>query len=241
MIEVVSIFVVVLISMIIVRVGTAALILTGLSPDVASFQAFSAYTGTGFTTREAELVMSHPLRRKIIRILILLGNMGLASVVAALILSFGSTISTTQLLVRIGVLVVLLVVLYILAQSKSLYNWMQKLFVGLLSRFTPLHIHDYYKLLEIERGFGIISFKVGEGSPLARKSLGELRLLEQGILVLGIHRADGDYLGAPHGGDRIQVGDRIICYGELDRLEEFAETQSSFAEATEEIPTLPSR
>ncbi|MDZ4851234.1 MAG: hypothetical protein SGI77_18250 [Pirellulaceae bacterium] len=45
----------------------------------------SAFFGVGFTTREAELVVNHPVRRRIIRDLILAGNIGLTSSLATLV------------------------------------------------------------------------------------------------------------------------------------------------------------
>lgn len=38
-------------SIVVVRVATKALQMTGLAYDSARFQAYSAFTGTGFTTR----------------------------------------------------------------------------------------------------------------------------------------------------------------------------------------------
>lgn len=49
----------VLISAVVVRVGAVALEMTGLDKDKASFQALSCFSGTGFTTREAELIAGH--------------------------------------------------------------------------------------------------------------------------------------------------------------------------------------
>jgi len=63
---IILVIVVVFISVMIRKVATVALQLTGLDKPTASFQALSALTGTGFTTREAELVISHPMRRKVI-------------------------------------------------------------------------------------------------------------------------------------------------------------------------------
>ena len=40
-----------------------ALKLNGLSAEVATFQAQSAFSGAGFTTSESEAIVSHPLRR----------------------------------------------------------------------------------------------------------------------------------------------------------------------------------
>ena len=71
---IVILFVTIVVAMIAVRIGGIALELTGLERRVARFQALSAFTGTGFTTREAEEITSHEQRRRIISILILVGN-----------------------------------------------------------------------------------------------------------------------------------------------------------------------
>jgi len=78
----------ILISFIIVRIGGFALQLTGIEPEVARFQALSAFSGTGFTTREAERVVGHRTRRRIVTILIVLGNAGTVTVIATLVASF---------------------------------------------------------------------------------------------------------------------------------------------------------
>lgn len=44
-------------SLIITKLATVALTMTGLSPDIARFQARSAFTGTGFTSSETEKVV----------------------------------------------------------------------------------------------------------------------------------------------------------------------------------------
>ena len=54
MVAVLTLLSVVAISIIIVRVATKALQLTGLPAEAARFQAYSAFSGTGFTTEEAE-------------------------------------------------------------------------------------------------------------------------------------------------------------------------------------------
>lgn len=52
------------ITILVVKGGSIALRLTGLEESRANFQALSAVTGTGFTTRESELIMADPRRRK---------------------------------------------------------------------------------------------------------------------------------------------------------------------------------
>ena len=61
-------------SFIAVRVGAVAFHLTGLEWPLAKFQALSCFSGTGFTTKEAELITGHPKRRQIASILMVLGT-----------------------------------------------------------------------------------------------------------------------------------------------------------------------
>ncbi|WP_299732249.1 hypothetical protein [uncultured Tateyamaria sp.] len=73
-------------SMIVVRIGSTALRLTGMSQAAARFQALSAFSGTGFTTSEAEEVMRHAARRKILSSLMVIGNLGVMTVLSTIIL-----------------------------------------------------------------------------------------------------------------------------------------------------------
>ncbi len=88
MVAVLSLLIVLTFSLLIVRIATVALTLTGLSSESAGFQARSAFTGTGFTTRESEAVVNHPLRRRIVMLLMILRNAGIITAVSSLILSF---------------------------------------------------------------------------------------------------------------------------------------------------------
>jgi Trk-type K+ transport system membrane component len=65
------------VSFLIVRAAALALMMTGMDRNRAVFQALSSFSGTGFTTKEAERVINHPKRRKIITWLMILGNAGI--------------------------------------------------------------------------------------------------------------------------------------------------------------------
>ena len=73
-----------IVSFVVVRIGAIAFQLTGLEWSLAKFQALSCFSGTGFTTKEAELVTGNKLRRKIASVLIILGNAGLVIMIATL-------------------------------------------------------------------------------------------------------------------------------------------------------------
>ena len=114
MTSIIALIVITLLSLLAVRIGSTALMMTGLSWDTASFQAYSAFFGVGFTTREAEMVVNHPVRRRIIRDLILAGNLGLTSAVAALVVTMvQSKEEQYAVLVIAEVVLGLLTVLYL--------------------------------------------------------------------------------------------------------------------------------
>lgn len=88
MVAVFSLLLVVSLSLLVVRVGDVAFRMTGLSEEGSYFQALSAFSGAGFTTDEAEAIVSEPARRQIATILIRLGSVGAVTSIATLLLSF---------------------------------------------------------------------------------------------------------------------------------------------------------
>nr|WP_211204170.1 TrkA C-terminal domain-containing protein [Methanocaldococcus fervens] len=195
--------------------------MTGLSKDVAAFQAQSAFTGAGFTTAESEYVVSHPVRRKIIRILILLGNAGISSAIATLVLTFvgSSKAEATSYLI---ILAISLGTLYIVFTSKRVERWMKKWIRYFLQRtFPQLRIYDYNQLLGIIHGYSISQIRVKKNSWLANRTLKDLELSKEGILVLGIYRKvknEEKYIGSPRGDTLIKPGDVLVCYGQENAL-----------------------
>ena len=79
------------ISLVVIRVATVGLTMTGVSKDLAQFQALSAFTGAGFTTKESEDIVNHPLRRRITMHLMLLGHVGVVVAIPSVVLSFLNT------------------------------------------------------------------------------------------------------------------------------------------------------
>src|SRR5947209_8495410 len=112
----IAILLTIAVSLLITRVGTSALVHTGLSRPVARFQARSAFFGVGFTTSESEAVVNHPVRRRIILWLVLLGNAGIVTVLASVVLSARGGFTP----VRVVTLAAGLVALALLARSRML-------------------------------------------------------------------------------------------------------------------------
>ncbi|RKY36642.1 MAG: potassium transporter TrkA [Candidatus Omnitrophota bacterium] len=225
MIALFGLLIIISISIIVVRIGAIALELTGLSSEIATFQAQSAFSGVGFTTAESEVIVNHPVRRKIIRILILLGSVGITSSIATLILTFVGQ-SRESALLRGIILVLGLVVIYIFARSKIVYNLMKRVIIKSLGRWTTLRIFDYEQILGLSRGYSICRIVVKEESWLSNRKLKDLKLNLEGILVLAIFRKIDDeekVMGAPKGDTEILAGDVLMCYGREEALKNLAQ------------------
>lgn len=228
MASVITVIVVVIMSLLVVRVATVALVLTGLSKDLARFQARSAFTGAGFTTTESEQVMRHPVRRRIIMLLMLLGNAGLVTAATSLIISFTNLDQekgglTSSIWFRLLVLAGAITLLWLAAYSKWLDRQLTRLIALALARWTNLEVRDYAALFHLTGDYAVIELQVQPGDWLADKNLAKLNLNEEGVLVLGIERQDGDYVGAPRGKTSIRPYDTLLLYGRqkvLDDLDE---------------------
>jgi K+/H+ antiporter YhaU regulatory subunit KhtT len=208
----IAVLITVTVSLIITRVGTAALVHTGLSREVAKFQARSAFFGVGFTTSEAESVVNHPVRRRIVLWLVVAGNAGIVTVLASVILSVTRSHGVSA--AEIAFLAAGLALLALLSRSRLL----ERVIDRALARWTDLDVRDYADLLELTGDFAVAELKVEEGDWLAEEPLRDLHLRDEGIVVLGITRTNGNWLGAPDGDTVVHAGDTLVVYGRDDRV-----------------------
>lgn len=227
MLAAVTVVLVVAFSVLITRVATVALTLTGLSRETARFQARSALSGAGFTTSESEAVVNHPVRRRIIMGLMLTGSAGIVTVVATAAIGFAGIKSNVELTTTTLTLVVGLGLLWWASNSKAVDRALQPLIHRLLRRYTDIDVRDYAGLLRVAGDYTIWELAVAPEDWLAGRELGELRLNDEGVMVLGIQRADGSgYDGTPQGNTTIHAGDTLILYGHADRIAELDERRA---------------
>lgn len=225
MLSILSLLLALSLSLLITRIATVALTHTGMSRESARFQARSAFTGTGFTTTESEKIVTHPVRRRIVLLLMLFGNAGIAAVLTSLILTFVGGEGGTTLTVKLALLVTGVVGLWAVASSHWVDRQLSKLIERALSRYTRLEVRDYASLLHLAGEYKVSEMHVDSGGWLASRSLRELKLRDEGLLVLGIERTGGDFIGAPNGDTVIEEGDNVIVYGRDSTVAELSQRQ----------------
>jgi TrkA family protein len=214
-----SLLILILFALLVMRVATVVLTLTGLSRESARFQVRSAVTGVGFTTSETEAVVNHPLRRRVVMLLMLIGSAGVITAVTTLIVSFAGA-NREGALWRIVLLVGGLAALLALARSAAFDRLLQRLISRTLARYTDLDVRDYAALLRVSGEYTVAELLVEPEDWVADRRLDELDLPDEGLRVLGIVRPDDSYVGAPAGSTVIEPGDTLVLYG---RAEDVAE------------------
>lgn len=218
---------VVFVSFIVVRIGAIALHLTGLDWRLAKFQALSCFTGTGFTTKEAELIVSHAQRRKIASFLMVMGNAGLVTLIASVANSLRPrrlelpflNVLPEWLIPWMNIIIIIGVVyaLYRFMNSKAARNLTIAMRRKLVSRYTIGRIVSFEELTFATGGWGVLRIPVSPQSPLVEKALSDSGLRAENILLLAIVR-DSDTIANPTGTTRIQKGDELLCFGQVDAM-----------------------
>jgi hypothetical protein len=221
------------VSFVVVIIGAIALQLTGLEWSLAKFQALSCFSGTGFTTKEAELVTSNKQRRKIATVLIILGNAGFVIMIATLA---GSLVPQETILskfsrsflpfsiapylavwVNLGVIIVVVYVIYKIFTHERI---VRKLTNSLRKKIIKKEVFQkvsFEELLLATGGYGVSRIAVCAGSPVLNKTLSRSDLKKHDITVLAIVR-EQQTLPNPSADMKILLNDELICFGKLQDI-----------------------
>ena len=112
-----------------------------------------------------------------------------------------------------------------MASSHWVDRQLSKIIERALSRYTRLEVRDYASLLHLSGEYKVSELHVDTGDWLANRSLRQLKLRDEGLLVLGIERTSGEFIGTPNGETMLQEGDNIIIYGRDSTVAELSQRQ----------------
>lgn len=222
-----------IVSFVVVRTGAIAFQLTGLEWSLAKFQALSCFSGTGFTTKESELITSNKQRRKIASVLIILGNAGLVIMIATLA---GSLVPQKTILSKLSEsflpvdippdlvkwvnLAIIIAVVYGIYKVFTYEKFVRKMTNVLRKKIIKKEIFQkvsFEELLLATGGYGISRIAVSAGSPVLKKTLAKSGLREQDIMVLATVRGS-ETIPNPPANMKILLGDELICFGKLENI-----------------------
>lgn len=219
-------------SFIVVRIGAIAFQLTGLEWSLAKFQALSCFTGTGFTTKESELITNNPQRRRIASFLIILGHAGFI----ALIATFANSLRPQMLMPDFKIpfldlffpsrilpwvnLIFLTGSIYLIYRIFTHSKFTQKITDFLKQRIMNYEIVkpvSFEELLVATGGFGLSRIDILKDNKLKEKTLKESGLSKENINVLALERGK-EMIVNPSSDTKISEGDKLICFGKLDKI-----------------------
>ncbi len=218
MYAVATFLVVALLSLLFTRAATGVLIATGMPPDAAGFQARSAFTGAGFTTAEAENVVNHPVRRRVISTTMFVGNLGVPTLVVTVLLGFlapGPAETSTRALV----LVTGIAVVVALAFSKPV----TRLFVEIGRRGAQPVLRralsgQVEPLLTLSADFQVVALPLADDVPL--RSIRGLQQALPELRVLGVRPTGrpGSFVGGQPADIELHAGDDLVVLADTTQL-----------------------
>lgn len=226
--------IVIVISMIVVRIGAIAFQLTGLDWSFAKFQSLSCFTGTGFTTKESELITGNPQRRRIASALIVLGHAGFVSMVAtfanslrndAFVFGFGFKI---PFLVKIfpprflpwanlSLAAIAAYLIYILFTHTKAVRRLTGIVRNNMVKREIVKPVTFQELSLLSDGYGISQVDISDKSPLLGKSLIESGLRGKDITILAIERKER-VIPNPPAEMKILIKDKLVCFGKFEAI-----------------------
>ena len=192
--------------------------LTGLPAEKARFQVISLLTGTGFTTRESEIILSSRRRRRLARVTMLFGYVFNVTIVSAFINVFLSMKVSQVETQFVGFLIPMgtVVLIFIFMRVPKIHAWGDNLLRHLADRifsrqesFNAVMLVDYI-------GTETIALVTLREIPEAYRgmSLAETGLrADTGILVMLVERKGGKPV--PVGADTVfEPGDKLTVFGD---------------------------
>ena len=204
------------VSFLVVRGAAIALMRTGLDEKRARFQSLSAFTGTGFTTKEAELVVNNPQRRRIITWLMIMGNAGLATVIvtatSSLVTSDGYHVGISAVIIVVGIYIIHKIV----SRNAVIRRW-EKFIEKRLIKSASFEEATAEDLLHLGEGYSLVRITITPDSPYIGSTLSGLGPHHDKVWVLGIERGF-NWIPMPSKGEVITEGDKFVIYGQLSIL-----------------------
>lgn len=196
---------------------------TGLSMEKARFQVISLFTHTGFTTREAELISQHPLRRKIASYLMLVSYVTQAGLISLFTKLLIEKESISYLVI---VIFVIILVFVIIGKNRLFFSKLGKILERYLFRRIKRHNkkRTIDEVLKLNADFGVYEIVLSEKNVHCGKSLRDARLKDHYIQILNIDRGS-HIIEFPDADLILEPADKIVVYGRINSITEFMSEQ----------------
>lgn len=208
--------------------------LTGLPAEKARFQVISLLTGTGFTTRESEIILSSRRRRRLARITMLFGYVFNVTIVSAFINVFLSMKVSQVETQFFGFLIPMgtVALIFVFMRVPKVHAWGDNLLRRLADRvFNRQETFNAVMLVDNIGTESIVQVTLREIPEEYRgQSLAETGLrADTGIMVMLVERQGGKPV--PAGADTVfEPGDKLTVFGDYKTICKTFHAREHFAD-----------
>ena len=208
--------------------------LTGLPAEKARFQVISLLTGTGFTTRESEIILSSRLRRRLARITMLFGYVFNVTIVSAFINVFLSmkVIQVGHELFSFLIPLGTVALIFVFMRVPKIHAWGENLFRRLADRiFDRKETFNAVMLID-NIGTDSIAQVTLRHIPEEYQglTLAETRLRpDTGIMVMLVEHQGGK-AAAPSADTVFEIGDKLTVFGDYQTICKTFHAREHFAD-----------
>lgn len=209
-----------LLFILLIEIVTVLFRLTEMQEEKARFQVISILTGTGFTTKESELITQHPRRRNLAQAVMILGYAGSITftsfIINILIDIIKQNISLKEILITGGLALTLLLIL----KNKKIILFIDNIIEKtiLKNRIMKRSVNNVYKLLNKSKGYGLYNILIETDSKFIGKTLQQSEFKEKyNIQILNIDKGH-ELINQPDGNYVIEKGDNLLVYGRTETI-----------------------
>ncbi|OCA87504.1 hypothetical protein A8F95_09395 [Bacillus wudalianchiensis] len=198
--------------------------LTGLEEAVSRYQVISMLTNTGFTTDEAQLIIDHPVRRRLSMFLILFGAFSLAVVIS----SITNILSNDLRLKELMVINIVLLVILMIGKTPFIRERLKKRLNREMEKKLEISELPIKDALYLDENDLVTDIVIKEDSKFIDKKAADLVERDEDISILFIKRGKVNIRNRLDE-EKIQEGDQLFIYGNQEAIE------NKFLEKDEEL------
>jgi uncharacterized protein with PhoU and TrkA domain len=202
--------------------------LTDLKLEVSRFQVISLMTGTGFTTGESELILGHPVRRKLATFLILFGAFSLAVIISSISTILSEDLRTMDIFLAAGGVLLIFAIL----KLKTVQTKLSKVFKQDMKQnieLGDLPIRDIFMSEEQDK---LLNLHIYKDSSLYQKQINQVIQDHDQLefVVLFIKRGELKLRKNIYH-TKIHEGDQILLFGEENVISKLFKNDIKIMEA----------
>lgn len=201
----------VIVVLLVVEVLSIAFELTGVPYEKAKFQVITMVT-TGYSTKESEIIVQHPIRRKLAlfaMIFTYVSNVTLFSIIVNLTKS-----SITKSLI-VKSLIVLIALLIFVKNRMKLEGKIRNEFIK--HRWFSVNRTNIYYLLSKNNGYGLYNLYIDKRFKFIGQTIQESPLKKMGIQVINIDKGN-KIIEFPEPSYKTEIGDNLLVYCKLNTI-----------------------